>query len=196
MPRSRSRSKHGRRAARTPEKSDSLVLLDLLQMIEDDSYEDARPGELIGASFSRAAWTFHAGPPGHDEDPTSREWALARLRAREWYLFEFELESGLTPAEEWVLDLEGTPGTANRRRAVERLVNGQCGVFDVLEVGEDGRMVLAPLPDGETVSAWLIDDAYRMLEPTAPPLLQFQQGDTIAGRLFWREAGPMNQRNS
>ncbi|RPJ70511.1 MAG: hypothetical protein EHM24_15315 [Acidobacteria bacterium] len=185
MPRSRSRKKRGGRQARGARVSDSSILIDLLGLLDRAGFDATGADLVLLDAFERAAWSFHAGPgPGY-AGPGSLEQNLAGLRAREWFLFEFELPSGLTAAEEWVLEREGEPGSAGDRRAVSRLVNGECGVFDVRDLRRDGSMILAPLPDGDPVTARTIERGFEMLPGSDAALPQFGPGDTIAGRLYW-----------
>ena len=200
MPRSRSRPPTGRRdRRRRPVRvSDATVLLELLAQldrpaIELDAYEypdrDYDADFLLLDAFERAAWSFHAGPGPDYAGPGAPERALARLRAREWFLFEFELPSGLTAAEEWMAEREGEPGSAGKRRAVMRFLNSECGVFDVREARPDGAMLLVPLVGGEPVRARRIGSSEELVSGLDQALPSFEAGLTIAGRLYWRDDG-------
>ena len=141
-----------------------MELLDSLDHPDvDDNDDDA--GWLLRDAFDRAAWSFHAGPGPRYAATGSLARNLARLRAREWFLFECELPSGLTAAEEWVADREDEPGSDWIRRAVRRFVNSECGLFDVLEVSPSGWLHLAPLPDGAPVRARTISTTASRCSP-------------------------------
>lgn len=194
MPRSRSRSRRNgpRRRPRPALGRDSLVLLDLLDLFEEVGDEEGDEGETMTQlvlldAFGRASWSFHAGPDAWYFDPGSPSRHLARFRAREWFLFEFTLPSGETPAEEWLLERDGQPGSAAERRAIGRFLASECGVFDVEEVRADGWLRLAPVLGGAKVLARPIDRATEMLPPhVAVPA--FAQGDTIVTRLYRLDA--------
>jgi hypothetical protein len=161
-------------------------LLDLLTLVEEAGGDEEDRGDAtILDMFDRAAWSFHAGPDAWYLGPGSVSWHLARLRAREWFLLEFELTSGLTPAEEWIIEHEGEPGSGGERRAVERFVNSECGVFDVEDVGADGWLRLAPILGGDRIRARPIERGSEMVPGWVEGLPHFATGDTIAGRLYW-----------
>ena len=184
MPRSRSRKKRSSRDTRSARVPDSLVLLELLEM-SGTGDEDGAADPLLFDMFDRAAWSFHAGPDPWYTEQGSLSRDFARLRAREWFLLEFELPSGLTPAEEWILEREGEPGSAGRRRSVERFVNSECGVFDVEDIRADGLLRLVPSLGGDPVLARPIDRGAEMLRVFQSDLPQFGKGDTIVTRLYW-----------
>lgn len=195
MPRSRSRKKPSGRDSRSTRVPDSLILLHLLEKLDvfeadGQDAEIAQDGEtandlLLLDAFDRAAWSFHAGPDAWYLEAGSVSRELARLRAREWFLFEFELPSGLTAAEEWVLQREGEPGSGGERRAVERFVNSECGVFDVDEVRADGWLRLLPALGGDSILARPIERGGEMVPGPRTPLPVFKNGDTFVGRLYW-----------
>lgn len=186
MPRSRSRKKRGRQD-RAPRVPDSSVLTHLLELLNLGGYTDELSDLLLLDAFERAAWSFYrgAGPRYADAGTGSLEHNLARLRAREWFLFELELPSGLTAAEEWVASREGEPGSGAERRAVTRFINGECGVFDVRDIRPDGWIFLSPLPNGDPVIARPIARGLDMLPGQESALPDFAPGETIAGRLYW-----------